>query len=123
VLGGHVENCWWRREFQSRSSPHLHMIVWIKDFPSFDKEEAIQLVDQIVTYESPPQESDYHDLVEKCQHHRHTHSCTKNHNATVCRFAFPRQVCDRTRMVETNSTESIRNGGRTCLLKRRNQDK
>jgi hypothetical protein len=116
VLGGHVEDYWWRIEFQNRGSLHLHMIVWIKDFPSFDKEEAIQLIDQTL-------ESVYYDLVEKYQNHRHTHSCTKNHNATVCRFAFPHQVCARTRMVENYSTESIRNGGRTCLLKRHNQDK
>jgi len=30
---GHVEDFYWRIEFQARGSPHVHMMLWIKDAP------------------------------------------------------------------------------------------
>ncbi|KAJ8877392.1 hypothetical protein PR048_021846 [Dryococelus australis] len=36
VFGGQVVDYWWRVEFQCRGSPHLHMVVWVKDHPNLN---------------------------------------------------------------------------------------
>ena len=41
IFGGRMVDYWWRVEFQVRGSPHLHMVVWIEDHPSFDIPEGI----------------------------------------------------------------------------------
>lgn len=60
-------------------------------------------------------------LVKRNQMHRHTHTCHKN-NSQTCRFAFPRQPCQETRVVPPSSDEFIRNGGRFCSLKRTSRE-
>lgn len=44
VLGGKLIHHWYRVEFQVRGSPHIHMIVWIKDAPQFDTQEGLILI-------------------------------------------------------------------------------
>ncbi|KAG6157308.1 hypothetical protein E4U37_007535 [Claviceps purpurea] len=31
-----VVDSWWRVEFQARGSPHVHMLLWLKDCPTLD---------------------------------------------------------------------------------------
>ncbi|CAG9799443.1 unnamed protein product [Chironomus riparius] len=124
VFGGKMVDYWWRVEFQVRGSPHLHMVVWIEDHPSFDTPEGIEKIDRNCSCEIPEEGSDLYELVMKSQIHRHTHTCSKNDpNSNVCRFSFPRQVCEETKIVAHSSDEFIRSGGRICILKRRQQDK
>ncbi|KAJ8896048.1 hypothetical protein PR048_001389 [Dryococelus australis] len=47
VFGGQVVDYWWRVEFQCRGSPHLHMVVWVKDQPNFETQEGIQMIDRV----------------------------------------------------------------------------
>ncbi|GIY78100.1 ATP-dependent DNA helicase [Caerostris extrusa] len=63
-----------------------------------------------------------YELVKKCQIHRRTQTCTKNNTSVRCRFNFPRQECDETRIVSHSSDDFLRNGGRICLFKRRKED-
>ncbi len=49
VLGGKVKDFWWRIEFQNRGSPHLHMVVWINNAPSFESEEGINLIYVVIS--------------------------------------------------------------------------
>lgn len=124
IFGGQVEDFWWRIEFQNRGSPHLHMVLWIKDHPSFDTPEGIQQLDRVCTCEMPDEGSENYELVKGCQIHRHTWTCRKKDpTSSVCRFSFPRQVCTETRIVAHSSTDFIKSGGRICLLKRRHQDR
>ncbi|XP_054706995.1 uncharacterized protein LOC129216803 [Uloborus diversus] len=118
ILGGKVNDFWWRVEFQNRGSPHLHMIIWIENHPSFETPEGILKLDEVLTCELPPVDDELYEIVKKCQIHHHTHTCEKN-NSDTCRFNFPRKVCTETRIIAHTSDEFIRNGGRICLLKRR----
>ncbi|GFS77215.1 helitron_like_N domain-containing protein [Nephila pilipes] len=46
-LGGQVVDHWWRIEFQNRGSPHLNLLVWIKNEPSFDTPAGIALINKV----------------------------------------------------------------------------
>ncbi|KAG6294562.1 hypothetical protein E4U46_006088 [Claviceps purpurea] len=35
-----VVDSWWRVEFQARVSPHVHIIVWVRDCPTLDEDEG-----------------------------------------------------------------------------------
>ncbi|GIY15745.1 ATP-dependent DNA helicase [Caerostris darwini] len=123
VFGGKVKDHWWRIEFQNRGSPHLHMVVGIEIHPEFDTEEGKLLLDRNCCCKMPTEEDpELYELVKKCQIHRHTQTCTKNNTSVRCRFNFPRQECDETRIVSHSSDDFLRDGGRICLLKRRKED-
>ncbi|KAG5863592.1 hypothetical protein JTB14_029204 [Gonioctena quinquepunctata] len=124
VFGGKVKDHWWRIEFQNLGSPHLHMVIWIENHPEFDTEEGKLLLDRNCCCEMPTEGEDpeLYELVKKCQIHRHTHTCMKNNTLVRCRFNFPRQECDDTRIVSHSPDDFLRNGGRICLLKRRKED-
>lgn len=121
IFGSKLVDYWWRVEFQNRGSPHLHMVVWIDNYPSFDTDEGLLLIDQVCTCVLPSEDSELYELVKKCQTHYHTNTCRKNN--TTCRFSFPRQECPETRIVAYSSDDFIRSGGIICLLKRRKEDK
>lgn len=76
VLRGRVTDYWWRIEFQNRASPHLHMVVWIENYPSFETEEGIRLVDEVCSCNLPSEEEDLerYEIVKESQIHRHTHT-------------------------------------------------
>ncbi|GIY31477.1 ATP-dependent DNA helicase [Caerostris extrusa] len=105
------------RHFMNRGSPHLHMVVWIENHPEFDTEEGKLLLDRNCCCKIPTEEEDpeLYELVKKCQIHRHTQTCTKNNTSVRCRFNFPRQECDETRIVSHSSDDFLLNGGRICL--------
>ena len=49
---GKVKDYFYRVEFQQRGSPHIHMLVWIENAPTLDKnseEEIVEFVDQYLT--------------------------------------------------------------------------
>ncbi|KAE8277867.1 hypothetical protein D5F01_LYC24092 [Larimichthys crocea] len=50
---GEVEDYFYRVEFQARGSPHIHLLVWIKDAPEFgdlqDDSVVIKFIDQYIT--------------------------------------------------------------------------
>lgn len=124
LLGGKVIDFWYRIEFQNRGSLHLHLVVWIENAPSFEMPEGVELINKVVSCCLPSEEDDpqLRKLVKRNQIHRHTHICYKN-NSETCRFAFPRQSCQQTRVVSSTSDEFIRNGGRFCTLKRSSSEK
>lgn len=119
VFGGRVKDHWWRIEFQNRGSPHLHVVIWVEGHPSVETPEGIAQIDKVCSCEMPPENSELHELVKKCQTHHHTNTCKKNDTtSTICRFNFPRQICAQTHIVDSSTNEFIQNGGRICLLKR-----
>lgn len=124
LLGGKVNDFWTRIEFQNRGSPHIHLILWIENAPSFDTPEEIAFIDQVISCRFPSEEDDANlrAIVKSNQIHRHTHTCYKN-NSETCRFAFLRNPSPQTRIVPPSSDEFIRNGGRFCTLKRTMNEK
>ncbi|GFS72913.1 ATP-dependent DNA helicase [Nephila pilipes] len=123
-LGGQVVDHWWRIEFQNRGSSHLHLLVWIRNVPSFDTPEGIALIDKVVSCSYPSEEEDpeMYNLVSRNQIHRHTHTCFKR-KAHLCRFAFPRKPSRETKIIDENSPEFLQNGGRFCELRRAAHEK
>lgn len=123
IFGAKVKDFYWRIEFQNRGSPHLHMVLWLEECPGFDTPEGLQLIDKVCSCELPSEEDpDLRSLVTKCQTHRHTATCQKN-STSHCRFGFPRQECQQTKLVSHSSEEFVRSGGRIVLLKRREEEK
>ncbi len=122
IFSGKLKDFWWRIEFQNRGSPHLHMVVWIHDYPQFDTPEGIEKIDEVCSCSIPGDNINLSNLVQKCQLHRHTSTCTKN-SSTHCRFAFPRESNSNTRIVAHTSEEFLRSGGRICILKRKPEEK
>lgn len=126
VLGGKLEDFWWRIEFQQRGSPHLHMIVWVEGTPDFTSPEGIKRIDEIITCALPDgdneEEAELKALIEDSQIHRHKDQCYKDQR-WLCRYNFPRRVSTSTRFAEMDSTECILNGGRPCVLKRKANEK
>ncbi|GBN32811.1 hypothetical protein AVEN_85060-1, partial [Araneus ventricosus] len=105
-------------------SPHVHLVVWIDKAPSFESPEGLTYIDQVISCRLPSEEEDpdLRALVTRNQIHRHTHTCHKN-NSETCRFAFPSERCEQTRIAPPSSDEFIRNGGRFCTLKRTTNEK
>lgn len=54
---GEIVDYFGRIEFQQRGSPHIHLLVWIKDSPVYgqsDISEVISFIDRYVTYKIRP---------------------------------------------------------------------
>lgn len=84
---GIIEDYFYRIEFQQRGSPHVHMLVWIKDAPTVQEntyEEVAEFVDKYITCDA--QSADPHLI--NYQTHRHARTCMKK-NKPICRFNFP----------------------------------
>ncbi|GBP12652.1 hypothetical protein EVAR_10302_1 [Eumeta japonica] len=107
---------------QNRGSPHIHMLVWIENHPSFDTLEGIEVLDEVITCRLPDENDELYDLVKNCQKHAHRPTCRKQDRNILCRFAFPRPPSTETRIVAQSSAEFLRNNGRICVLKRRKED-
>ncbi len=122
IFGGKVTDYWWRIEFQDRGSPHLHMVVWIKNHPSFDTPQGINMINKVCSCKLPETSSPLYKIVSACQIHHHTKTCQKNTTA-YCRFYFPRPANSETRIIQHTSDEFVRCGGRICLLQRDEKDK
>lgn len=77
----------YRIEFQQRGSPHVHMLLWIKDAPTVQThpyEEVAQFIDKYTTCEKHGAD----DFLINYQTHRHARTCMKK-NKPICRFQFP----------------------------------
>ena len=72
-----LRDFFYRVEFQQRGSPHIHLLVWIDNAPSLEKnseEEIGQFVDKYLTYSVNNEETAH--LVE-LQTHKHSKTCRK----------------------------------------------
>ena len=85
---GNLREFFYRVEFQQRGSPHIHMLVWIENAPTLEKnseEEIVQFVDNYLTCSAATEDTAH--LVE-LQTHKHSRTCRKKGRA-ICRFGFP----------------------------------
>lgn len=73
---GKIKDYFYRVEFQQRGSPHIHMLVWIKDAPSISKHTVDKVTDFVNLYVTCQKNDEMADLV-NYQTHRHAHTCKK----------------------------------------------
>ncbi len=53
---GKVEDYFYRVEFQARGSPHIHLLVWVKDAPEFENDSdkvVCDFIDRYITCQLP----------------------------------------------------------------------
>ena len=87
---------YYRTEFQSRGSPHIHAFLWLENAPIFSQssnnyQEVINFIDNLISVE--------YSLEVDIQFHHHTFTCYKkkvNKIKKTCRFKFPRPIIDET---------------------------
>uniref|UniRef100_A0A671XJ70 ATP-dependent DNA helicase n=1 Tax=Sparus aurata TaxID=8175 RepID=A0A671XJ70_SPAAU len=98
---GEVEDYFYRVEFQARGSPHIHMLIWIKDSPKFEEDpdsHIMEFIDRYISCKMPDPDTDpeLHKIVSEVQVHsrKHSKSCKKGNVA--CRFGFPKLPMDKT---------------------------
>ena len=88
---GHITDYKYRIEFQHRGSPHVHMLAWVKDAPSFEKSSEKELkdfIDSKITCAIPMDDDSLRELISSVQQHTHSVACRKHGHS--CRFQFPR---------------------------------
>ncbi|CAI5659046.1 unnamed protein product [Oreochromis niloticus] len=98
---GEVEDYFYRVEFQARGSPHIHLLVWVKDAPKFgsDLEDHVyKFIDKYITCKMPDQNADpeLHKIVSEVQVHSRNHSRSCKKGNVSCRFGFPKLPVDHT---------------------------
>ena len=102
---GEIADHFYRVEFQHRGSPHIHMLVWLKDPPSLttsDDATIVHFIDSLITC----QQTD--DDITSLQSHKHSVSCKKG-KKNICRFGFPKPPMAQTALlhpIEIDSDET-----------------
>ena len=87
---GKIADWFYRVEYQQRGSPHIHMLIWLENAPTFGEDfdcDVVSFIDKIITCEKPNDNPELLALVNR-QVHRHSHTCRKI-TKTVCRFNYP----------------------------------
>jgi hypothetical protein len=98
ILGEHVAHTY-MIEFQKRGAPHIHLLIWIKDFIA-----SPENIDQVISAEIPDPRSQpelFEAVATKILHGpcdaEKKYACRQDNNK-VCSKKFPRQLNDRTKM-------------------------
>ena len=97
---GKIADWFYRVEYQQRGSPHIHMLIWLENAPTFGEDsdyDVVSFIDKIVTCEKPTENPDLLALVNR-QVHRHSHTCRKK-SKSVCRFNYPQPPMTSTKIL------------------------
>ncbi|XP_029987916.1 uncharacterized protein LOC115417874 [Sphaeramia orbicularis] len=102
---GEVEDFFYRVEFQARGSPHIHMLVWVKNAPVYGEdidEKVCKFIDRYISCQMPDPETDpeLHKIVSEVQVHSRNHSSSCRKGNVSCRFGFPKLPMDVTWITE-----------------------
>ncbi|XP_061173536.1 uncharacterized protein LOC133182702 [Saccostrea echinata] len=102
---GELIDFFYRVEFQHRGSPHIHMLMWIKDAPKFKEDPVTHIAKFIDKYVSCSANCDDEiaPLIE-LQIHKHSRTCRKK-GKDICRFGFPQPPMDSTLILEPLSAD------------------
>lgn len=84
LFGATLADYSYRIEFQSRGSPHAHMLLWLDGVPDYNTEEGIAFIDRNI---SCSLDVPYKAMVMEYPNHHHTDTCFKRHSN--CRFGYP----------------------------------
>ena len=97
---GNISDWFYRVEYQQRGSPHIHMLIWLKDAPVFGVDDdalVTDFIDQIITCQWPDNNPELQKLVNR-QIHRHSHTCRKK-SKNECRFNYPQPPMCKTEIL------------------------
>ena len=97
---GKIADWFYRVEYQQRGSPHIHMLIWLENAPTFGEDfdgDVVSFIDKIITCEKPNDNPDLLALVNR-QVHRHSHTCRKK-SKSVCRFNYPQPPMRSTKIL------------------------
>ena len=97
---GNISDWFYRVEYQQRGSPHIHMLIWLKDAPVFGVDDdalVTDFIDQIITCQWPGNNPELQKLVNR-QIHRHSHTCRKK-SKNECRFNYPQPPMCKTEIL------------------------
>ena len=95
---GEITDYFYRVEFRQRGSPHIHMLIWIKDAPKYNQDQKDDITQYIDKHVSCSWSSEAKDLV-SLQIHKHSKTCRKK-GQPVCRFGFPLPPMRKTTILE-----------------------
>ena len=84
---GEIIDYFYRVEFQQRGSPHIHMIIWVKDAPVHGISSDVSVAAFVDKYSTCCKDKAIPSLI-NYQTHRHAKTCRK-HGKAICRFNFP----------------------------------
>ena len=101
---GEVSDYFYRVEFQKRGSPHIHMVVWIKNAPKYgenSEEQVVKFIDKYISCEMPEEKKDpiLYEIINKVQTHSKLHSKSCKRRNKICRFLFPKPISRQTFIV------------------------
>lgn len=106
LAGYEIAHLYYRIEFQHRGSPHVHMVIWLKNAPQYDpnddtcEERITTFIDSIATTSLDEKDLEGIEDVIKYQYHKCTASCKKIiHGKVKCRFNAPFAPMDKTRIL------------------------
>ncbi|KAK3932375.1 ATP-dependent DNA helicase [Frankliniella fusca] len=132
-----VVDFWYRTEFQSRGSSHVHGVAWLKNAPDIrnlnseqDKEEALNYFSKLISCQNPDLSfrpnlihpcsrnlsdvddlaDDLAELVNRVQRHTCSRNyCLKKRNRVLrdCRFGFPKDLKEEPEITETEDGHDI----------------
>ncbi|XP_074549060.1 uncharacterized protein LOC141807175 [Halichoeres trimaculatus] len=113
---GEVEDYFYRVEFQARGSPHIHMLVWVRNAPVYGEDTdwvVCQFIDKYITCQMPDPETDpeLYNIVSEVQVHSRNHSASCRKGNVTCRFGFPKLPMDTTWITDPHD-ESLENDGK-----------
>ncbi|XP_071480520.1 uncharacterized protein [Diadema antillarum] len=94
---GEIVDYKYRIEYQHRGSPHVHMLAWVKNAPTFeenDENEIKEFIEGKLSCQYPDDDPEMSDLLHLVQRHTHSQACNKNGKS--CRFHFPRPPLNQT---------------------------
>ena len=103
---GSISDWFYRVEYQQRGSPHIHMLIWLKDAPQFGTDSDAKVtsyIDHIITCQKPKDNEELLKLVAR-QVHRHSHTCCKN-TKRECRFNYPQPPMRQTEILYPLDTD------------------
>ena len=107
---GNISDWFYRVEYQQRGSPHIHMLIWLKEAPVFgvdDEDLVTDFIDQIIKCQWPVDNPALQKL-ENRQIHRHYHTCRKKSN-DECHFNYPQPPMRATEIVYALEADMPRN--------------
>uniref|UniRef100_A0A3B1IIS5 ATP-dependent DNA helicase n=1 Tax=Astyanax mexicanus TaxID=7994 RepID=A0A3B1IIS5_ASTMX len=98
---GHVEDSFYRVEFQQRGSPHIHCLFWVKGAPEFENDQdqdVCDFIDRHISCKLPDPNTDpeLNRIVSEVQTHSRNHSKSCKKNNKHCRFGFPKPPMKKT---------------------------
>ena len=105
---GKIADWFYRVEYQQRGSPHIHMLIWLENAPTFGVDfdgDVVEFIDKIIACEKPTEDTDLLALVNR-QVHRHSHTCRKK-SKSVCRFNYPQPPMRSTKILHALDIDNM----------------